>query len=268
MSAQKPVRWNQKGIACDHCAAWLRKACICMTSQDYQLLAGNWNISWVCDNCGKQNPSTILLVSVQADASTNICSTLAETVTDSDSSSTGVNSLIARTSPEAGSNQSLIVASLVSTSVHKPSRLRVRRELGRSIVSFSRGVEGVMARGSHIVSTLVTSGSVLDPIQWFAVVSSVTSGLSLHSPTPLNRDPASLCQRTPSLLPKAITQLELQSSSFALIRLFVYWQLNKGCSLCHPSHAHEIHVTSLVTASAAIYLTGSSSRSGYLTLAV
>ena len=34
------------------------------------------------------------------------------------------------------------------------------------------------------------------------------------------------------------------------------------------SHAHELHLTSLVTASAARYLAGSSSRSGYLTLAV
>ena len=63
--------------------------------------------------------------------------------------------------------------------------------------------------------------------------------LALYSLTPLNRDPASLHQQAPSRLPEAIIQVELQSSSFALTRLFRYWQLNTGWSLCYPSHPHK-----------------------------
>ncbi len=72
--------------------------------------------------------------------------------------------------------------------------------------------------------------------QWFVVVSSVMSiRLSTLFPDLLNRDPASLYQRALSGLPETITQLKLQSSSFALTRLFRHWQLNTGCSFCHPS---------------------------------
>ncbi len=42
--------------------------------------------------------------------------------------------------------------------------------------------------------------------------------------------------------PEAITQLELQSSLFALTRLFRHWQLNIGCSIRHPSHAHTLTI--------------------------
>ena len=130
-------------------------------------------------------------------------------------------------------------------SVHRPSRLRVGRKPRRSFVGLSREF---VARQSCLVSALITSGSILSGLPQssmptrtpqfsllrkpstavvqvccgtviWRVVSSVTS---LHSPTPLNRDPTSLRRRAPSRLPEAITQLELQSSSFALTRLFRY----------------------------------------------
>ncbi len=153
-------------------------------------------------------------------------------------------------------------------SISKSSHLRIGR--GRGYCScVCPG--GLMARRSCLVSTLIASGFVLclsqacrrashrfpycesllqwwfrsAAGQWFGVVSSVTSSLSLHSPTPLNRDPTYLRQRAPSRLPEAITQLELQSSAFALTRLFRYWQLITGYPLCYPSHAHEVHLYTL-----------------------
>ncbi len=48
------------------------------------------------------------------------------------------------------------------------------------------------------------------------------SGCLFSLPAPFNRDPASPYQRALSGLPETITQLELQSSSFALTRLFGY----------------------------------------------
>ena len=61
---------------------------------------------------------------------------------------------------------------------------------------------------------------------WCGTVISQSSHLSrlsvclLFLLAPFNTDPASPCQRALSGLPKTISQLELQSSSFALTRLF------------------------------------------------
>ena len=75
----------------------------------------------------------------------------------------------------------------------------------------------------------------------------------LFLPAPFNRDPVYLYQRALSGLPETITQLELQSSSFALTHLFGYWQLNIECSIHPLFHAHTltIQLTVLVTVSAA-----------------
>ncbi len=61
------------------------------------------------------------------------------------------------------------------------------------------------------------------------------SAYLLFSPTLFNRDRASLYQRALSGLPETITQLELQSSSFAWTRLLRYWQL--GIWLAPPAGA-------------------------------
>ncbi len=92
----------------------------------------------------------------------------------------------------------------------------------------------------------------------------------LSLPASFNRNPASPYQWALSGPPETMTQLELQSSSFAWARLFVNRQLNSRCSLCLTFQAHMLttQLTVLVTVSAAHQLAGSSSRSGYLTLAV
>ena len=76
----KAVRANQKGVACDHCSTWLHKACIGMTTQEYSRLANNSSIMWICNKCEGQNHSTSLFVSALADESTNIYSSLVESV--------------------------------------------------------------------------------------------------------------------------------------------------------------------------------------------
>ena len=75
----------------------------------------------------------------------------------------------------------------------------------------------------------------------------------LFLPAPFNRDSVSLCQWALSGLPETITQLERQSSSFALTRLFRHRQLNTKGSIRPLFHAHMLtrQLTVLVTVSAA-----------------
>ena len=102
-------------------------------------------------------------------------------------------------------------------------------------------------------------------IQWFAVVSSVTStSLSTLFPALLNKEPASLYQRTLSGLPETKTPTAV---IFVCVDSFIQ-ALTAKHRMLNPSPAHAMRHTVLVTASAARYLAGSSSRSGYLTLVV
>ncbi len=114
----------------------------------------------------------------------------------------------------------------------------------------------------------VCCGSVI----WGRRVGHVLVYLLLHSPTPLNRDPTSLYQRAPSRLPE-VPNSSRTAIIFVCVDSFVQVLTPKHRMLTMlpvtPSHAHDIHITGLVTASAAIFLAGSSSRScSYVTLAV
>jgi len=82
----KAVRWNQRGVACDHCSQWLHKACILMTSKEYKRLQDHQNITWICETCDKPNHSSTLFASALADESTNIYSALSESGSSSNSS--------------------------------------------------------------------------------------------------------------------------------------------------------------------------------------
>ena len=84
---EKAVRWNQKGVACDHCSAWSHKVCIGMTTQEYDRLTDNENLTWYCNKCDRPNHSTSLFASALADESTNTYSTMSESVSRANSDS-------------------------------------------------------------------------------------------------------------------------------------------------------------------------------------
>ena len=120
----KAVRWNQKGVACDHCSTWLHKACINMTTQEYVRLSSNSNITWICNKCEGQNHSSSLFVSALAGESTNIYSSLAESVSinnsDSRSSVSGDTSSI----PEEIGSPMATSSPKVNNNPPKPQRSR------------------------------------------------------------------------------------------------------------------------------------------------
>ena len=62
----KPVRWNQKGIACDNCDLWYYQACMSMNTDSY-LRHANSSLAWLCKACHTPNHTSILYESIKSD---------------------------------------------------------------------------------------------------------------------------------------------------------------------------------------------------------
>ena len=62
----KPVRWNQKGIACDNCDLWYYQACISMNTDSY-LRHANSSLAWLCKACHTPNHTSVLYESIKSD---------------------------------------------------------------------------------------------------------------------------------------------------------------------------------------------------------
>lgn len=65
---EKPVRWNQKGICCDHCDKWYHKSCANVSSASYSVL-NNSSASWICYECGLPNFDSFFFQSQELDVS-------------------------------------------------------------------------------------------------------------------------------------------------------------------------------------------------------